>query len=187
MKVLIVDNNDSFTYNLKHYLQNYCNDITVIRHYNLKLNMIGNYDKILFSPGPGLPSEYSILHKILYKYQGSKSILGVCLGHQAIAEFYGAKLSNLKNPLHADKSKIRHLDNCYLFSNLPSTFYVGHYHSWIISPNSFPSILEKTSYNKDGIIMSFKHKKYDVIGVQFHPESIITEHGLDIIKNWLSN
>lgn len=187
MKVLIVDNNDSFTYNLKHYIYTYCDDITVIRHYDIKLNLVETYDKILFSAGPGLPSEYVILHKILEKYQASKSILGICLGHQSIAEFYGAKLYNLDTPLHAYKSNVRHLDNCYLFKNLDLNFDIGHYHSWVVCPSSFPSNLEKTSYHEDGIIMSFKHKKYDIRGMQFHPESIITEYGLNIIKNWLRN
>ena len=164
MKVLIIDNNDSFTYNLKHYVNTFCDNIKVLRHYDANLKIIEDFDKILFSPGPGLPSEYVILYKILEKYQSSKSILGICLGHQAIAEFYGAKLYNLDTPLHAFKSKITHLDNCYLFKNL-----------------------EQTSYNSDGIIMSLKHINYDVRGIQFHPESILSEYGLNIIKNWLSN
>ena len=187
MKVLIIDNNDSFTYNLKHYVNTFCDNIKVLRHYDANLKIIEDFDKILFSPGPGLPSEYVILYKILEKYQSSKSILGICLGHQAIAEFYGAKLYNLDTPLHAFKSKITHLDNCYLFKNLELNFDVGHYHSWAVLPTSLTEKLEQTSYNSDGIIMSLKHINYDVRGIQFHPESILSEYGLNIIKNWLSN
>ncbi len=187
MKVLIVDNQDSFTYNLKHYIIQFANDVNVVRYNKLFLDDVQVYDKILFSPGPGLPHEYPILDDILKHYDNSKSILGICLGHQAISSFYGGNLENLVFPMHGVTSKIKHLNNCILFNNIPSSFQIGHYHSWIVSQKKFPKDLEITSFNHNGLIMSLKHKKYDVRSVQFHPESILTENGLLLIKNWIIN
>ena len=187
MKVIIIDNNDSFTYNLKYYINQFCDIVDVLRSNQFHLDDLVIYDKILFSPGPGLPNEHPILKAILDKYGHSKSIFGVCLGHQAIAEFYGCQLLNLADSMHARSSRIKHLNNCSLFENLPDTFKIGHYHSWVIDNVNFSERLEITSINEDGLIMSIKHKQYNIKAVQFHPESILTEHGLVLIKNWLLN
>tara|TARA_B100000214_G_scaffold115562_1_gene81607 strand:+ start:7367 stop:7930 length:564 start_codon:yes stop_codon:yes gene_type:complete len=185
LKILIVDNKDSFTYNLKHYIKQFTDNVDVLRYNNLFLDDVQIYDKILFSPGPGLPKEYPILESILKKYASYKSILGICLGHQAIVSFYGGILENLAIPMHGTTSQIEHLNSCSLFKNIPNYFQIGHYHSWIASKKRFPKELEVTSFNQNGIIMSLKHKKYDVKSVQFHPESILTENGLLLIQNWI--
>ncbi len=187
MKVLIIDNKDSFTYNLKHYINYFCDYVDVIRYNKLKIKNVGDYDKILFSPGPGLPNEYLILNQILSEYGSSKSILGICLGQQAIVQFYGGRLSNLVDPMHGCSSRIKHFNNCFLYNSLPISFQIGHYHSWVVSEYGLPKELEITSVNERNLIMSIKHKKYDVRAVQFHPESILTEYGLQLLKNWLSN
>lgn len=185
MKVLIVDNKDSFTYNLKHYINQFCEDIDVVRCDKLKLKNVGSYDKILFSPGSGLPKAYPILNDILSQYGSSKSILGICLGQQAIAEFYGCTLDNLPNPMHGIVSKINHLNNCSLYRNLPISFQIAHYHSWVVSDKAFPPELEITAVNEGGLIMSIKHKRYCIQALQFHPESVLTEYGLQLIENWI--
>lgn len=187
MKVLIVDNKDSFTYNLKHYVNQFCAHVNVIRCNQLSLNQVASYDKILFSPGPGLPKDYPILRHILISFGRSKSILGICLGHQAIAEFYGCSLENLDYPMHGVSTKICHLKNCNLFNNIPVSFQIGHYHSWVVSKKSLPKFLEITSTNEDGLIMSLKHTRYNIQSLQFHPESILTDFGLSMIGNWLSD
>lgn len=187
MKVLIIDNKDSFTYNLKHYVNYFCDYVDVVRCDNLNLDNVSEYDKILLSPGPGLPEEYPILYDILSRYGSSKSILGVCLGQQAIADFYGGKLDILSDVMHGISSFVNHFDNCCLFNNIPMSFKIGHYHSWVVSKKDFPSDLEITSVTKCGLIMSLKHKKHNVKGVQFHPESILTEYGYRLIENWLLN
>jgi len=185
LKVLIVDNNDSFSYNLKHYVEQFSAEVKVIRGIKLDLNCIDEFDKIILSPGPGLPSEHPILSQILDKVVGNKSILGICLGHQAIAEYFGATLANLKQVKHGVTSQLKQYKNCKVFKNLPECFEVAHYHSWIVEKESFPDCLIISSENKEGMITSFKHKIYDVTALQFHPESILTEHGLQMIKNWV--
>lgn len=185
LKVLIVDNKDSFTYNLKHYINRFCDDIAVVRCNKLQIEDVSRYDKILFSAGSGLPKEYPILNDILRIYGSSKSILGVCLGQQAIAEFYGCKLENLTAAMHGIDSRIKHLNNCSLYESIPLSFKVGHYHSWVVSGEDLPKVLEITSINESGLVMSIKHKEYDIKAVQFHPESILTEYGLKLIENWL--
>ena len=185
MKILIIDNQDSFTFNLKHYVQQFTNNVFVVRGDDCDLNHLRNYDKILISPGPGLPFEHPILKKVLDRYYDKKSILGVCLGQQAIADFFGARLENLRQVKHGVSSYITHSNNSVLFKNIPQSFKVGHYHSWVVSKNNFPQDLNITSENKEGIITSISHRYYDIHGVQFHPESILTEHGLQLIKNWL--
>jgi anthranilate synthase component 2 len=187
LKVLIVDNKDSFTYNLKHYINKFCNDVDVFRCNQFDIDALGRYDKILFSPGPGLPKEHPVLNAILNKYAHSKSILGICLGQQAIAKFYGGQLYNLSDAMHAIASRVKHLNNCSLYKNIPTSFQIGHYHSWVIANKTLPQELEITSVNEDGLIMSIKHKKYNIKAVQFHPESILTEYGLRLIENWLFN
>jgi len=187
LKVLIVDNKDSFTYNLKHYIHTFCDYVDVIRYSEIELENLATYDKILISPGPGLPKEYPILNEILSTYASYKSILGICLGQQAIANFYGCKLYNLTHPMHGEASVINHLSNCILYKDMPVSFKIGHYHSWALSNQDFPEDLEITSLNDNGLIMSIKHKRYDIRAVQFHPESILTEYGFKLIKNWLFN
>ena len=145
MKVLIVDNKDSFTYNLKHYINQFCDEVEVVRYNKLQIGDVGKYDKILFSPGPGLPKEYSILNDILREYGGSKSILGVCLGQQVITEFYGGQLHNLADAMHGRVSKIKHLNNCSLYKDIPICFQIGHYHSWVVSNKYFPADLDRKS------------------------------------------
>jgi len=187
LKVLIIDNKDSFTYNLKHYINCFCDHVDVVRYNRVNINNVRFYDKILFSPGPGLPNEYLILNQILRRYGSCKSILGVCLGQQAIVQFYGGRLRNLIDPLHGCSSKVRHFNNCVLYKDIPISFQIGHYHSWVVSRYIFPRQLEITSVNESNLIMSIKHKKYDVRAVQFHPESILTEYGIKLLKNWLYN
>ncbi|MCH8318552.1 MAG: aminodeoxychorismate/anthranilate synthase component II [Bacteroidetes bacterium] len=186
MKILVFDNYDSFTYNLVHLIQKVgYHDIEVHRNDKLGLKDINKFDKILLSPGPGIPSEAGSLLKVIEKYAPSKSILGVCLGHQAIAEVFGGKLTNMKNVLHGVTTTVKILNpQDSLFNGLPKKFKIGHYHSWIVD-NDLPESLIVTAINENNDIMAIKHKKYDVLGVQFHPESILTEYGEQIIKNWL--
>jgi len=185
MRVVIVDNKDSFTYNLAHYVEFFVEYVDVFRIDRIKSSDLASYDNIILSPGPGLPKEYPMLYNILADYYHSKSILGVCLGHQAIAEFFHAKLINLSKVKHGESSLVYH-NQRLVFNNLPVPIKVGHYHSWVVSEDNFPDCLEITSKNENGIITSFAHKKYNIQGLQFHPESIMTDYGLDIIRNWLS-
>lgn len=187
MKVIIIDNQDSFTFNLAHYVQQFTDLVDVFRVNEIDIKELDIYDKIILSPGPGLPNEYPFLFEIIHSYHKYKSILGICLGHQAIAEYFKANLDNLSVVKHGITSKIFQNQNCSIFNDLPISFEIGHYHSWVVSENKFPECLEITSTNKEGIITSFKHKSFDVKGVQFHPESILTQYGLQLIKNWLTN
>ena len=188
MKVLIIDNHDSFTYNLVSLIENtgLC-EVYVIKNEKKNFKFINDYDKYVFSPGPGIPSEEEGLMKyILKNYESSKSILGVCLGHQAIAEYYGARIINLSAVFHGIKAEINITDSSeYLFSGLPQSINGGLYHSWGVSENELPECLNITAQKENGIIMAVSHKKYDVKGLQFHPESIMTEMGSAIITNWL--
>ena len=183
-KVFVIDNYDSFTYNLVHYLKEFKIEVKVCRNDKFEMNDISNYDKILLSPGPGIPDEAGNLKEVIKKYAESKSILGVCLGHQAIGEVFGANLKNLSNVYHGVSSTINIVENDSLFNNLPSEIEVGRYHSWIID-NPLPDNLLATAFDSNNQIMAIKHKKYDIKGVQFHPESILTPHGKQIINNWL--
>lgn len=188
MKVLIVDNHDSFTYNLAQLVeQSGCNEITIIKNCSKDFDAAA-FDKIIFSPGPGIPSEETGLMKsLLKKHSTSKSILGICLGHQAIAEYYGAKLIHLNKVYHGIKVNLNIPGNPdYLFKGLPKTISGGSYHSWGVSKEKLPECLKITTFSEEGIIMGLSHKIYDVNGLQFHPESIMTEHGAAIMKNWLN-
>ena len=185
MRIIIIDNYDSFTYNLAHYVKSHNFNVDVFRASKLVVNDLSRYDKIIFSPGPGLPNEHPILEEIIDRFYKKKSILGVCLGHQAIATYFNADVFNLSCVKHGISSTVYHMNNCSLFNNIPNYFKVGHYHSWAISNESIPDCLEITSTNTDGLIMSIKHKEFDVKGVQFHPESILTQHGMSLIRNWL--
>ncbi|WP_192823667.1 aminodeoxychorismate/anthranilate synthase component II [Rufibacter sp. LB8] len=188
MKILVLDNYDSFTYNLVQVLRElgYGNDIDVFRNDKITLDEVNAYDVILLSPGPGVPSEAGIMPELLKRYAPSKRILGVCLGHQAIAEAFGGELSNMPEVLHGIASTIR-VVNAHepMFRHLPQTFKVARYHSWTVVPDSVPDALRVTAVDENGEILALRHKEYDVCGVQFHPESILTEHGKEMMRNWL--
>jgi len=185
LRILIVDNYDSFTHNLYHYAVQFAGEVRVVKNTIIKISQVDKYDKIILSPGPGLPEEHHNLKELIIKYAVTKSILGVCLGHQAIAESFGAKLKNLDNVMHGVSTEITLAKNDVIFQNIPNKIKVGHYHSWIIDAPTLPDCFEITSLNEDGLIMSIKHKTMDVKGLQFHPESIMTEYGLHMIKNWV--
>ncbi|MEA3495172.1 MAG: aminodeoxychorismate/anthranilate synthase component II [Bacteroidota bacterium] len=189
MKVLIIDNIDSFTYNLAQIVeQSKLCEYKIIKINEIKIQNIVKYDKIIISPGPGLPSETGQLKAIIKKYASSKSIFGVCLGHQAIAEVFGAKLKNLKTILHGESTDIFIKNkNDYIFKNIPDVIKGGRYHSWVIDRISLPNSIKITAVDKKKNIMAISHAKFDVKGVQFHPESIMTEYGKEIIWNWLRN
>lgn len=189
-KILIFDNYDSFTYNLVHLVENITHEkVDVYRNDKIAMEDIKVYDKIILSPGPGIPSEAGSLLSVIKEYATSKSILGVCLGHQAIGEVFGGKLVNLDTvfhgvatPIHMNKSK----GEVYpLFKGLPEPLEVGRYHSWIVSDEGFPEELEVTARDDNGYIMALQHKTFDVQGVQFHPESVLTPDGESIMRNWL--
>lgn len=187
-KVLVIDNYDSFTYNLVHYLED-CNCIvTTLRNNELTLDDPEEFGKILLSPGPGIPSEARLLLDVIKKYAPTKSILGICLGQQAIAEAFGGSLINLNTVHHGVSATIKiSADNEPLFYNLPEQIEVGRYHSWSVNPDNLPEVLEVTSTDKNGTIMSLRHRVYDVRGVQFHPESVLTPLGKQIIQNWINS
>ncbi len=188
MNVLIIDNYDSFTYNLVHIVEQFTDlpcEITVILNDKIDIEKIDKFDKIILSPGPGLPSDVKILNEIIKKYAPTKHILGVCLGHQAIAETFGAELVNLSEVFHGIRKKTIVTEEEPLFKNIPKHFFSGRYHSWAISTEEFPDELKITAIDDDGTIMAISHRKYNVKGVQFHPESIMTQFGKELIKNWL--
>jgi len=188
-KVLVFDNYDSFTYNLVQMIERILNiSVDVVRNDEITLEEIGKYDKIILSPGPGIPEEAGILIDLIRAYAPTKSILGVCLGQQAIAEAFGGSLINLSEIFHGVATSTDLIkDDTKLFRNLSSGMEVGRYHSWAVNPENFPEELEITAVDKDGMIMALQHKTYDVHGVQFHPESILTPDGEIIIKNFLLN
>lgn len=186
MKILVLDNYDSFTYNLVHYLERVSDaSIEVHRNDKITLKEIEKFDKILLSPGPGIPSEAGILLDVIKTYASSKSILGVCLGQQAIAEAFGGSLSNLSEVFHGVSTPIEIITEDSLFKNIPKKLNVGRYHSWAVNKDNLPSDLVVTAVDEQGSIMALKHETYDVKGVQFHPESVLTEHGLQMIENWI--
>lgn len=187
-KVVVVDNYDSFTYNLVHLLNECGYDATVWRNDKFELKDLATFDKILLSPGPGLPSESGLLLDVIREYGSTKSILGVCLGLQAITEVYGGSLYNLKKPVHGTATPLNILKpDEILFKGIPNNFMVGRYHSWAADKTSFPDEMEITAVDSEGVIMAIAHKTLDVKGVQFHPESILSEHGKEIVGNWLEN
>lgn len=188
-KILIFDNYDSFTYNLVHAVKllGYT-DVDVVRNDKLNLDAAQKYDKIILSPGPGIPEEAGDLLPLIKRYAPTKSILGVCLGHQAIGLCFGAELENIPFVFHGVQTPAKIVADDYLFDNLPDMLEVGRYHSWTVSSKNFPSeTLEVTAVDDDGSIMAMKHRQYDVHGVQFHPESVLTPKGLDIIDNYLKH
>ncbi|MFD2824479.1 anthranilate synthase component II [Lacinutrix iliipiscaria] len=186
-KILVIDNYDSFTYNLVHYLEDLNCDVVVKRNDKLTLDEVDSFDKIVLSPGPGLPEEAGLLKAIIKKYAPTKSILGVCLGQQAIGEVFGASLINLETVFHGIATKVTTcVDDESLFEGLEKSFSVGRYHSWVVDSN-LPDTLEATSFDDNGQIMSLRHKIYDVRAVQYHPESVLTPNGKHILKNWLNS
>lgn len=186
MKILVLDNYDSFTYNLVHYLEKVSDaTIEVYRNDKIALKEIERFDKILLSPGPGIPSEAGILLDVIKTYASSKSILGVCLGQQAIAEAFGGSLNNMSEVFHGVATPIEIICEDSIFKNIPKKLNVGRYHSWCVNKNDFPKDLEITAVDEHGNIMALKHKTFDVKGVQFHPESVLTEYGLQMIENWI--
>ena len=187
-RIFVLDNFDSFVYNLVHYLEELDCEVIIRRNDNISLNDLAMFDKILLSPGPGIPNEARLLKEVIRLYAPTKSILGVCLGHQAICEVFGGHLENLSQAFHGVATKAILLsENEPLFKNLVSPIEIGRYHSWAVSKTGFPDELEITSEDEIGHIMSVRHKWHDVCGIQFHPESILTPHGKQIIQNWVNS
>ena len=184
--ILVIDNYDSFTYNLVHLLQELNERYEVVRNDKFELEDVEKYDKILLSPGPGIPEEAGLLLDVIRKYAPSKSILGICLGQQAIAEVFGAKLYNMPKPLHGVATSIQVTDPTEpIFENFPEDSKIGRYHSWAVDPDSLNEDLKVTAVGPNGVIMALSHSKYDVKGMQFHPESILTDNGKTLIANWI--
>lgn len=186
IRCVIIDNYDSFTYNLVHLVEDLGAEVVVFKNDQFALPDLQTFDKILLSPGPGVPSEAGLLLDVIKHYEGKKSILGVCLGHQAIGEWYGGTMENLSSVFHGVSSKIVLHNKSCIFKGLPNMIEVGRYHSWVISTNNLPHELEVTATTKEGLIMGLRHKYYDIEGIQFHPESILTPDGKTIIQNWLN-
>ena len=189
MKILVFDNYDSFTYNLAHLVEKITGEkVDVYRNDQIDLADVAAYDKIILSPGPGIPEEAGLLLPLIKEYAATKSILGVCLGHQAIAEAFGGTLINLSKVFHGVATPIQiKSENSKILQGLPETIEVGRYHSWIVSDENFPAELEVTARDANGYIMGLQHKTFDVQGVQFHPESVLTPDGEQILRNWLKN
>lgn len=189
MKILIIDNYDSFTYNLVHLVENIISKpVEVFRNDKISLDEVSQYDKIILSPGPGLPSEAGIMNELIKKYASEKPILGVCLGHQAIGEAFGGKLINLDKVYHGVATPVNIIERSEgkdLYNNLPDEIIAGRYHSWIIADVDFPEELIVTARDQNGQIMGIRHQSYPCYGVQFHPESVLTPEGVKILKNWV--
>ncbi|MBP5260463.1 MAG: aminodeoxychorismate/anthranilate synthase component II [Paludibacteraceae bacterium] len=187
MKIAIIDNYDSFTYNLSHLVKELGVSVTVMRNDQVDYKVLDGVDKIILSPGPGIPSEAGQLLEVIGRYAGKKPILGICLGHQAIGEAFGGRLTNLSEVYHGVQTPCRLLGNDYLYEGLPSTISIGRYHSWVVDLDGFPSELLVTATSNEGFIMGLKHAEYDIHGIQFHPESVLTPDGKVIISNWLNH
>lgn len=188
-KVLVLDNYDSFTFNLVHYIEAEGNfEAAVFRNDDIDLPEVAAFDRIVLSPGPGLPGEAGILTSLLSRYAAEKKILGVCLGQQAIGTVFGGKLKNLKQVLHGVSTGIRIIDEeDALFRDVPASFSIGRYHSWVLDPDHLPAELKIIAEDESGEIMAIRHKSFDLCGVQFHPESVLTGYGYRIIQNWLNS
>lgn len=187
MKTVIIDNYDSFTYNLAHLVKELCAEVSVVRNDQFRLSELKPFDKIILSPGPGIPTEAGLLMDVIDAYASVKPILGVCLGHQAIGEYFGGKLTNLSQVFHGIASIISITAPDYIYKELPAQVQVGRYHSWVVDNEGLPDCLEVTSVSEEGQIMSLRHKQYDVRGIQYHPESVLTPEGRKIIANWLKH
>ena len=185
MRTVIIDNYDSFTYNLSHLVKELGADVTVVRNDQFRLEQLQQYDKIILSPGPGIPSEAGLLLDTIRAYADKKPILGVCLGHQAIGEAFGGRLENLSDVFHGVATPCTLLADDPLFAGLPKQIDIGRYHSWVVSREAFPDCLEVTAESDEGQIMALRHRSYNVHGIQFHPESVLTPCGRTIIKNFI--
>jgi anthranilate synthase component 2 len=188
MRILVLDNYDSFTYNLVHIIRElgFSDQMEVFRNDKISLDKVERYDKILLSPGPGIPSEAGIMLDLIKRFGSTKSILGICLGHQGIGEVYGARLYNMKEVLHGVGTAVKlKIKDDYLFKDVPGEFMVCRYHSLAVDADTVNGKLEITAVDDEGIVMGLSHKEHDVRGLQFHPESILTENGVQLIKNWL--
>ncbi len=185
VRVAVIDNYDSFTYNLVHLVRKLGGDVTVFRNDQFELDTLKDFDKILLSPGPGIPSEAGLLIDVIRTYATSKPILGVCLGHQAIGEVFGGSLTNLSEVFHGVATEGTNLQRDYIFSGLPQRITMGRYHSWVVDRDTLPQCLEITAESDEGYVMALRHREYDIHGIQFHPESVLTPMGETIVSNWL--
>ena len=186
MKIAIIDNYDSFTFNLSHLVKSLGQQVEVYRNDRFEMPELERFDKIILSPGPGIPSEAGLLTDVIRNYAGRKPMLGVCLGHQAIGEVFGGRLENLSEVFHGVATEGTQFGNDYIFNGLPERIVMGRYHSWVVSRDAFPDCLEITAQSDEGQIMALRHRKYDIHGIQFHPESVLTPDGAAIIKNWIN-
>ena len=185
MKVVIIDNYDSFTYNLSHLVKELGAEVTVVRNDQFELSNLEQYSKIILSPGPGIPSEAGLLLDVIRTYAGRKPILGVCLGHQAIGEAFGAKLENLSDVFHGVATPCHIIADDPIFSRLERDITIGRYHSWVVSREGLPDCLEVTAVSDEGQIMALRHREQNIRGIQFHPESVLTPDGRKMLQNWM--
>lgn len=185
MKVVLIDNYDSFTYNLYHLLRELKVDVTVYRNDQFDLKDLASFDKIMLSPGPGIPTEAGLLMQVIKEYAGKKPILGICLGEQAIGESFGGTLVNLSDVFHGVQTPAHIVSDDYIFEGLSKDILVGRYHSWVVDADSMPACLEITATSDEGQVMALRHKDLDIRGIQFHPESVLTPEGKTMIKNWV--
>ncbi len=187
MKIVLIDNYDSFTYNLFQYLEEEGAEVTVVRNDQFRIGQLEAYDKIVLSPGPGIPAEAGLLEDVIRTYAPTKPILGICLGEQAIGEVFGGQLYNLPHVFHGVQTPAHIVADDYIFRSLPKDIQVGRYHSWVVTPEGLPPCLEVTAVSDEGQIMALRHKEYDVHGIQFHPESILTPEGRRMIHNFVAH
>ena len=187
MKIVIIDNYDSFTYNLSHLVKELGAEVSVVRNDEFELEALDAFDKIILSPGPGIPSEAGLLLEVIRHYAGRKPILGVCLGHQAIGEVFGGKLTNLSTVFHGVATEGTQLGNDYLFDGLPERITMGRYHSWVVDREGWPETLEVTALSDEGQVMALRHREMDIHGIQFHPESVLTPDGRHMLENFISH
>ena len=185
MKIVIIDNYDSFTYNLSPLVKELGAEVSVMRNDEFELEALDAFDKIILSPGPGIPSEAGLLLDVIREYAGRKPILGVCLGHQAIGEVFGGKLTNLSTVFHGVATEGTQLGNDYLFDGLPERITMGRYHSWVVDREGWPEALEVTALSDEGQVMALRHRKMDIHGIQFHPESVLTPDGRHMLENFI--
>lgn len=185
-KTVIIDNYDSFTYNLAHLIKEIGAEVTVLRNDKFQLADLEAYDKLILSPGPGIPREAGLLMDVITAYAGKKPMLGVCLGHQAIGETFGARLENLSEVFHGVATEGNQMGNDYIFKGLPPRITMGRYHSWVVATDGLPECLEVTATSDEGQIMGLRHKTFDIHGIQFHPESVLTPNGRTIVANFIN-